>query len=58
MHSYKYICNEKLNKIIDRMPSYIKYAKQLALEDRLYEAVKEQMKCKNKVNCEDLELAA
>lgn len=41
LHNYKYTCNKKLNKIIDRMPAYIKYAKEEALADREYYAAKD-----------------
>lgn len=34
LHEHKYKGNKALNKIIDRLPVYIKYAKEIALEDR------------------------
>ena len=36
LRSYKYTCNRKLNKIVDRLPTHIKYVKQLAIEERVY----------------------
>lgn len=36
LYSHKYKGNKTLNKIVDRIPSYVKYAKQYALEERAY----------------------
>ncbi len=37
LHEYKYRKNESLNKIINRLPVHIKYAKQMAIEDRSFQ---------------------
>lgn len=37
LYKYKYKKNESLNKIISRLPVYIKYAKQIAIEDRSFQ---------------------
>lgn len=33
LYKHKYKSNETLNKIVDRLPAHVKYAKQLAMEE-------------------------
>lgn len=55
LHTYRYTCNKKLNKIVDRLPAHIKYVKQLAIEER--EHAKEREVGRYDSN-EDYEMAA
>ena len=43
LRSYKYTCNKKLNKIVDRLPAYIKYVKQMAIEEREYDTIRTKL---------------
>ena len=36
LRAYKYSRNKTLNKIVDRLPVYIRYVKQLAIEEQQY----------------------
>ena len=40
LRSYRYSCNKKLNKLVERLPAYIRYVKQLAIEEMKYETAK------------------
>lgn len=36
LYKHKYRNNETLNKIVDRLPAHVKYAKQMAMEENEY----------------------
>lgn len=56
LYKHKYRNNETLNKIVDRLPAHVKYAKQLAMEEN--ESVLSIVRTFNEKEREYMELTA
>ncbi len=42
LFSYRYTCNKRLNKVVDRLPGYIRFAKRCERDEREWLAAREK----------------